>query len=93
MIPPMLNKFLPVSFFRTGAIALSGLSLTGFLWVIDSKGLKAQGPLSIPQTQPGTGLEFLPPEPPNPTFPENTIPPTGYSPPVYYPKNSNPAPG
>jgi polysaccharide export outer membrane protein len=33
-------------------------------------------------------LEFLPPEPPNPTFPENTIPPTGYSPPVYSPNNS-----
>jgi len=29
----------------------------------------------------------LPPEPPNPTFPENTIPPTGYSPPVYSPNN------
>ncbi|TRU24374.1 MAG: polysaccharide export protein [Microcystis aeruginosa Ma_SC_T_19800800_S464] len=84
----MLNKFLPVSFFRTGAIALSGLSLTGFLWVIDSKGLKAQGSLSIPQTQPGAWLEFLPPQSPNPTFPENTIPPTGYSPPVYSPNNS-----
>jgi len=44
--------------------------------------------LSIPQTQPGAGLEFLPPQPPNPTFPENTIPPTGYSPPVYSPNNS-----
>lgn len=88
MIPPMLNKFLPVSFFRTGAIALSGLSLTGFLWVIPSESLKAQSPLSIPQTQPGTGLEFLPPQPPNPTFPENTIPPTGYSPPAYSPNNS-----
>ena len=87
MIPPMLNKFLPVSLFRTGAIALSGLGLTGFLWVIDSERLKAQGPLSIPQTQPGAGLEFLPPQPPNPTFPENTIPPTGYSPPVYSPNN------
>jgi len=87
MIPPMLDKFLPVSLFRTGAIALSGLSLTGFLWVIHSEGLKAQGPLSIPQTQPGAGLEFLPPQPPNPTFPENTIPPTGYSPPVYSPNN------
>ncbi|GCA73450.1 polysialic acid transport protein KpsD [Microcystis aeruginosa NIES-2520] len=83
----MLDKFLPVSLFRTGAIALSGLSLTGFLWVIHSEGLKAQGPLSIPQTQPGAGLEFLPPQPPNPTFPENTIPPTGYSPPVYSPNN------
>ncbi|TRU44181.1 MAG: polysaccharide export protein [Microcystis aeruginosa Ma_QC_Ca_00000000_S207] len=83
----MLNKFLPVSLFRTGAIALSGLSLTGFLWVIHSERLKAQGPLSIPQTQPGAGLEFLPPQPPNPTFPENTIPPTGYSPPVYSPNN------
>lgn len=87
MIPAMLNKFLPVSLFRTGAIALSGLSLTGFLWVIHSERLKAQGPLSIPQTQPGAGLEFLPPQPPNPTFPENTIPPTGYSPPVYSPNN------
>ncbi|GCL47066.1 polysaccharide export protein [Microcystis aeruginosa NIES-3806] len=83
----MLNKFSPVSFFRTGVIALSGLSLTGFLWVIHSESLKAQGPLSIPQTQPGAWLEFLPPEPPNPTFPENTIPPTGYSPPVYSPNN------
>ena len=83
----MLNKFLPVSLLRTGAIALSGLSLTGFLSVIDSESIKAQGPLSIPQTQPGAGLEFLPPEPPNPTFPENTIPPTGYSPPVYSPNN------
>lgn len=88
MIPPMLNKFLPVSLFRTRAIVLSGLSLTGFLWVIHSESLKAQGPLSIPQTQPGSGLEFLPPQPPNPTFPENTIPPTGYSPPVYSPNNS-----
>ncbi|MFM2028536.1 MAG: hypothetical protein RLZZ339_3253 [Cyanobacteriota bacterium] len=88
MIPPMLNKFLPVSLFRTRVIVLSGLSLTGFLWVIHSESLKAQGPLSIPQTQPGSGLEFLPPQPPNPTFPENTIPPTGYSPPVYSPNNS-----
>lgn len=88
MIPPMLNKFLPVSLFRTRAIVLSGLSLTGFLWVIHCESLKAQGPLSIPQTQPGSGLEFLPPQPPNPTFPENTIPPTGYSPPVYSPNNS-----
>lgn len=88
MIPPMLNKFLPVSLFRTRVIVLSGLSLTGFLWVIPSESLKAQGPLSIPQTQPGSGLEFLPPQPPNPTFPENTIPPTGYSPPVYSPNNS-----
>jgi polysaccharide export outer membrane protein len=87
MIPPMHNKFLPVNLSRTGAIALSGLSLTGFLWVIHSESLKAQGPLSIPQTQPGAGLEFLPPQPPNPTFPENTIPPTGYSPPVYSPNN------
>lgn len=55
---------------------------------MQSEGLKAQGPLSIPQTQPGAGLEFLPPQPPNPTFPENTIPPTGYSPPVYSPNNS-----
>ncbi|MCZ8037931.1 MAG: polysaccharide export protein [Microcystis sp. LE17-20A] len=84
----MLNKFLPVSLFRTRVIVLSGLSLTGFLWVIHSESLKAQGPLSIPQTQPGSGLEFLPPQPPNPTFPENTIPPTGYSPPVYSPNNS-----
>ncbi|GEA28594.1 polysialic acid transport protein KpsD [Microcystis aeruginosa NIES-4325] len=84
----MLNKFLPVSLFRTRSIVLSGLSLTGFLWVMQSEGLKAQGPLSIPQTQPGAGLEFLPPQPPNPTFPENTIPPTGYSPPVYSPNNS-----
>ena len=88
MIPPVLNKFLPVNLSRTGAIALSGLSLTGFFWVIPSESLKAQGPLSIPQTQPGAELEFLPPEPPNPTFPENTIPPTGYSPPVYSPNNS-----
>lgn len=88
MIPPMLNKFLPVSLFRTRAIVLSGLSLTGFLWVIHSESLKAQGPLSIPQTEPASGLEFLPPQPPNPTFPENTIPPTGYSPPVYSPNNS-----
>lgn len=88
MIPPMLNKFLPVSLFRTRVIVLSGLSLTGFLWVIHSESLKAQGSLSIPQTQPGSGLEFLPPQPPNPTFPENTIPPTGYSPPVYSPNNS-----
>jgi polysaccharide export outer membrane protein len=88
MIPPMLNKFLPVSLFRTRVIVLSGLSLTGFLWVIHSESLKAQGPLSIPQTQPGSGLEFLPPQPPNPTCPENTIPPTGYSPPVYSPNNS-----
>ncbi|TRT77392.1 MAG: polysaccharide export protein, partial [Microcystis flos-aquae Ma_QC_C_20070823_S18] len=58
MIPPTLNKFLPVSLLRTGAIALSGLGLTGFLWIIDSESLKAQGPLSIPQTQPGAGLEF-----------------------------------
>ena len=87
MIPPMLNKFLPVSLFRTRAIVLSGLSLTGFLWVIHSESLKAQGPLSIPQTQPGAWLEFLPPEPPNPTFPENTIPPAGYSPPGYSPNN------
>ncbi len=87
MIPPMLNKFLPVSLFRTRVIVLSGLSLTGFLWVIHSESLKAQGPLSIPQTQPGSGLEFLPPQPPNPTFPENTIPPTGYSPPVYSPND------
>ncbi|TRV13640.1 MAG: polysaccharide export protein [Microcystis wesenbergii Mw_MB_S_20031200_S109] len=84
----MLNKFLPVSLFRTRVIVLSGLSLTGFLWVIHSESLKAQGSLSIPQTQPGSGLEFLPPQPPNPTFPENTIPPTGYSPPVYSPNNS-----
>ncbi|NCQ95518.1 MAG: polysaccharide export protein [Microcystis wesenbergii Mw_QC_S_20081001_S30D] len=83
----MLNKFLPVSLFRTRVIVLSGLSLTGFLWVIHSESLKAQGPLSIPQTQPGSGLEFLPPQPPNPTFPENTIPPTGYSPPVYSPND------
>ena len=88
MIPPMLNKFLPVSLFRTRVIVLSGLSLTGFLWVIPSESLKAQGSLSIPQTQPSSGLEFLPPQPPNPTFPENTIPPTGYSPPVYSPNNS-----
>ncbi len=88
MIPPMLNKFLPVSLFRTRVIVLSGLSLTGFLWVIHCESLKAQGSLSIPQTQPGSGLEFLPPQPPNPTFPENTIPPTGYSPPVYSPNNS-----
>lgn len=87
MIPPTLNKFLPVSLLRTGAIALSGLGLTGFLWIIDSESLKAQGPLSIPQTQPGAGLEFLPPQPPNPTFPENTIPPAGYSPPGYSPNN------
>jgi polysaccharide biosynthesis/export protein len=33
-------------------------------------------------------LEFLPPQAPNPTFPENTIPPAGYSPPVYSPNNS-----
>lgn len=83
----MLNKFLPVSLFRTGAMTLSGLSLTGLLWVIHSERLKAQGPLSIPQTQPGAGLEFLPPQPPNPTFPENTIPPAGYNPPVYSPNN------
>ncbi|MDB9415176.1 polysaccharide biosynthesis/export family protein [Microcystis aeruginosa] len=83
----MLNKFLPVSLFRTGAMTLSGLSLTGFLWVIHSERLKAQGSLSIPQTQPGAGLEFLPPQPPNPTFPENTIPPAGYNPPVYSPNN------
>ncbi len=69
-------------------MALSGLSLTGFLWVIHSESLKAQGSLSIPQSQPRSGLEFLPPQPPNPTFPENTIPPTGYSPPVYSPNNS-----
>jgi polysaccharide export outer membrane protein len=88
MIPPLLNKFLPVNLSRTGAIALSGLSLTGFFWVIPSESPKLYCPLSIPQTQPGAGLEFLPPQPPNPTFPENTIPPTGDSPPVYSPNNS-----
>jgi polysaccharide biosynthesis/export protein len=88
MILRVPKKLLVAKFFRKKIIDLSGFSLTGLLWIINSDVLIAQGSLSIPQTQPASGLEFLPPQPPNPTFPENNIPPTGYSVPPYSPDSS-----
>jgi polysaccharide export outer membrane protein len=88
MMQQISPHLLMANFLRTKLLSLSGLSLLGLSWVINQDCLLAQGSLSIPQTQPASGLEFLPPQPPNPTFPENTIPPTGYSVPLYSPNNS-----